>query len=545
MALFNPQLIPTGRAWPMMSRAVAVATNIPVVITTIVTNGYYDDGDGGAGIYKRVGAEPAHPGKFQSHDGAWWELTYTNNLNANMLGAKGDNVQNDEPFIDDACQVLRANGGGALNFLEGFTYRVDAPITIYRGLTYQGANRSDVGNGVRPGAKIVSDSSSIFTNDQVGDSGYCTGWNIRDLWLESEVGGGQVLDFEGAAALVAKAEISGVTMIQRNPGACVVNGAAQHVFSLWFHDFEFQYETGATAPAFLIVAETVNTIIIERFWSTYSAEANSGSPAIVLDTTNPAGPVIGCEIRSGVFELSRSGCVAIYSGVECIIENCQTYDLSVPIDGPQFSFGKNAGPAPSNNIISNIRSKLGHGAIADIYIPNNVPGAGAFTLINVQIDLLLGAVDGGAPLVTVINGAITTCTNCSYTALKSGGGNNDLEFFNNGTNGHTWAFRNGYNGGNAGHFSITRDGVHAAGFLPSGVFGIGGTVTAPNAYFTPAGELYTTLGIFPSDGDSAQGGVAVLAGAGAPSNALGQPGWWFFSDNGNIYKKGVSVWTVY
>lgn len=36
--------------------------------------GYAAAGDGGGGLYKRVGAEPSHIFKLQSADGAWWEL---------------------------------------------------------------------------------------------------------------------------------------------------------------------------------------------------------------------------------------------------------------------------------------------------------------------------------------------------------------------------------------------------------------------------------------------------------------------------------------
>src|SRR5690606_16326589 len=47
---------------------------VPVGINALRVNGYSSAGDGGAALYKKVDDEPGHAGKFQSADGAWWEL---------------------------------------------------------------------------------------------------------------------------------------------------------------------------------------------------------------------------------------------------------------------------------------------------------------------------------------------------------------------------------------------------------------------------------------------------------------------------------------
>jgi hypothetical protein len=60
---------------PMMpSRAFAIAATIPAARSYVQTQGYYNHGDGGGALYAKVGSEPAHSGKFQSADGAWWEI---------------------------------------------------------------------------------------------------------------------------------------------------------------------------------------------------------------------------------------------------------------------------------------------------------------------------------------------------------------------------------------------------------------------------------------------------------------------------------------
>lgn len=43
----------------------------------VITTGYWAVGDDGGATYKRVSSEPTHAGKFQSADGAWWELAET------------------------------------------------------------------------------------------------------------------------------------------------------------------------------------------------------------------------------------------------------------------------------------------------------------------------------------------------------------------------------------------------------------------------------------------------------------------------------------
>ena len=76
--------------------AVSFAT-IKGTTNVIRTGGYVLPGDGGEGIYKRVNAEPAHAGKVQSADGAWWELC-ADIVDIRMFGANKDNLDNTDPI---------------------------------------------------------------------------------------------------------------------------------------------------------------------------------------------------------------------------------------------------------------------------------------------------------------------------------------------------------------------------------------------------------------------------------------------------------------
>lgn len=56
------------------SRADAVASLIADSFGAVQTLGWAAPGDGGGATYVRAVAEPGHAGKFQSDDGAWWEV---------------------------------------------------------------------------------------------------------------------------------------------------------------------------------------------------------------------------------------------------------------------------------------------------------------------------------------------------------------------------------------------------------------------------------------------------------------------------------------
>jgi hypothetical protein len=102
------------------TRTALASTQVPVLANYITTMGYAAVGDGGGALYKRVGSEPAHGGKVQSADGAWWELVADGqDINVRMFGAKLDNVTDDAAACIAACAFLQATGGGTLYLTAG------------------------------------------------------------------------------------------------------------------------------------------------------------------------------------------------------------------------------------------------------------------------------------------------------------------------------------------------------------------------------------------------------------------------------------------
>lgn len=88
------------------SRATAIVTTIPGPVNYVRTAGYATAGDGGGALYKRVGSEPPHAGKFQSADGAWWELAEAV-VTLQMFGAIGDGTADDTTAIQAAISYGR------------------------------------------------------------------------------------------------------------------------------------------------------------------------------------------------------------------------------------------------------------------------------------------------------------------------------------------------------------------------------------------------------------------------------------------------------
>lgn len=64
---------PGGTTDLIGTRQQAQSMTIGPEFAAVRTTGYSAPGDGGGALYKRVVSEPAHPGKFQSADGQWWE----------------------------------------------------------------------------------------------------------------------------------------------------------------------------------------------------------------------------------------------------------------------------------------------------------------------------------------------------------------------------------------------------------------------------------------------------------------------------------------
>ncbi|GMG81089.1 hypothetical protein LNKW23_03010 [Paralimibaculum aggregatum] len=89
----------TGTATEI-TRAQLSATGIEAGVASVRTSGYSAPGDGGGGLYVRAASEPAHGGKVQSADGAWWALVAeAGRVNVLQFGA-ARTLDGSAPLVD-------------------------------------------------------------------------------------------------------------------------------------------------------------------------------------------------------------------------------------------------------------------------------------------------------------------------------------------------------------------------------------------------------------------------------------------------------------
>ncbi|MCK1533156.1 MULTISPECIES: hypothetical protein [unclassified Bradyrhizobium] len=119
------------------TRLAAAAVSIDVAVEFVRTAGYAASGDGGAALYKRVNAQPAHPGKFQSADGAWWEIAESK-LKPKQFGAAGDGATIDTDAFDDVITSALALRRPV--FVDGARYFLDEKLVVSdaSGLVFEG-----------------------------------------------------------------------------------------------------------------------------------------------------------------------------------------------------------------------------------------------------------------------------------------------------------------------------------------------------------------------------------------------------------------------
>src|SRR5690606_6279390 len=123
-----------GQAGPIETQVFdsAVAASLAVIkptINSIRTGGHALVGDKGDAIYRRVLTEPTHAGKFQSSDGAWWELA-EKVVTPQMFGAKADGVTDDTDAILAWASYLLDHAKEVNGQCAG-TYAIQGGLDLY------------------------------------------------------------------------------------------------------------------------------------------------------------------------------------------------------------------------------------------------------------------------------------------------------------------------------------------------------------------------------------------------------------------------------
>ena len=168
------------------SKAAVEAALVPAGPGMLRTAGYAAPGDGGGALYRRTATQPAHAGKVQSADGAWWELLpELNGYNVCALGADRTGTADSTAAFADALAI---------------SGHITGPLG-----TYEVRNLDLSGNwmGIRLAGSTLTntagDGTALF---RVAATAHFSNTTIEAGLLKVASGGGPVFDFLGQMAHV-------------------------------------------------------------------------------------------------------------------------------------------------------------------------------------------------------------------------------------------------------------------------------------------------------------------------------------------------------
>jgi hypothetical protein len=257
---------------------VGVATkNIPAFVKKIDTSGFADVGDGGAATLVWSAAEPTHPLKKQSLDGAWWEIADTTLQIEQVGGFRGADCTTAAAL---ASAYLEYRGGGRLEFKRAGTYILTSVefkdnVDVYAGpgVTIQHNPLATASMIKATGSKgvqsaITATVNALDTSATVADaSGFAAGdWVILK----------DTADYSTDSAAIGYK--SGESLIIKSIAGNVLN-FDRKIFGSWQADSAYTVARGGnvqkvipvknfrvTGPGKLVGFQTQNISLVEMFY---------------------------------------------------------------------------------------------------------------------------------------------------------------------------------------------------------------------------------------------------------------------------------------
>lgn len=203
--------------------AAAATTALSADIDYVRTSGFQVAGDLGGALYRRAGTQPSHAGKFQSADGAWWEIAELK-INPRMFGAKFDGVADDTDAINAAISSLVAISG-SFSPSASFTLQLPPGRAITRGghVIPSGIKVRIVGAGAYSTILYLKNGANTFLLDVQGQFS-----SVESLSLngnrDNNPGGLECLRVNGASVMVDRvfvADASGDGIVLGNAATAI------------------------------------------------------------------------------------------------------------------------------------------------------------------------------------------------------------------------------------------------------------------------------------------------------------------------------------
>lgn len=196
----TPELCNEGAISAATTHAVAAGGRWPQSTIYIRTQGWGAPGDGGGALWKRVGGEPSHPGRFQSADGSWWEIA-EDRLSVAVFGAIGDGVADD----GDALIAAEASAKALRRPLW-----ISAPILTKKNVLIESPLEFSPGGVLKPAAGVrvrltreiaapvvrifdLSEGGRIVLPDKLGEV-WAAWWGLDEARTDNEIPLQQAID---------------------------------------------------------------------------------------------------------------------------------------------------------------------------------------------------------------------------------------------------------------------------------------------------------------------------------------------------------------
>jgi hypothetical protein len=130
-----------GNVYSFPTYGTIALTVIPASMSFLQTAGYTAAGDGGGGLYKKLGSAPGVVGPWhaQSSNGLWYELVGPH-CNVKQLGCKVDGATDDTTLANKAVEFTGTRGGGIVSIPAG-TIIANMVVGAYDNVYVRGAGQ--------------------------------------------------------------------------------------------------------------------------------------------------------------------------------------------------------------------------------------------------------------------------------------------------------------------------------------------------------------------------------------------------------------------
>ena len=460
------------------------------------------------------------------------------------FGAVGDGVADDTAAIQAAVNAQVTAGGGEVWFPKGI-YKTSLPIQWPAGITLRGGGLDGQDRNTYH-AEIRNASSDMFVTDYTQYT--VGGQGIFGLKLVSQAGGGHIFVVKNTS----RTEYAQLCLIQSNTNKAILYSVGtfandEGYFGCWWHHFDAMYMSGNTVPAFYIKNGTINQVVIEQARIGRNSVTTGGTYAIWFEADTAGTPITATKISQITFQQPGGGAIKLLGSVYAELSGLGAYDQTVPISNPLVYIGESpAGTKSSANTISNSWLNIGDVTNASLYA-DTLSANGGVTVINSKLNVLDGgATDGNGSNVILINSIVNTIRRVATANY----GSRNIQMGYESSAGTTTAFdiAKGSIGNFDGYVLVSVNGNNVAQFTNAGELRIGSSPTSPGVQLLGAsGTLLSASQIYPGTPAGArQTNAGLLAGAGAPSNANGNDGDFYFRSDGGalttVYQKRVGAW---